>query len=195
MNSKQISKAILAAAFLTGTTSYADSLLRMATVKVAVYKSSIEKKTGQYTQKIDLVCQKESQIPVIDYTTNEVLEIKDQGAIECLSDFKGQKVSITTTAKLGYDEGNKRLPWTNGVSTKLKGFLAYSIIRPVGQTIIDENLIPRAIFNSNYSMDLSIKELGLTLIPEAHSIFCLFNTCENKDEYFYTELYIEDKAQ
>lgn len=208
MKTKHFSVLIIAAAFLATNESYADSIVRMASAQVAVNKTTMTKVNGKYQKSEAQVCIKKVQIPVVDKRVAGQIQMPPDAAVDCISDVKGKQVHIMTTPIVMLADTTD-IPWKTGVKTDLKVLGALSFVYSEMNSI-DIDSLQETLSTMNYSEDLSLKELGITLIPR---IVVSSGSCSapvptppggnppcnneekvNLEEYFSSYIYIEDKG-
>lgn len=187
--------------------SYADSILRMATAKVAVTKTTMTKVNGKYQRKDQQVCLKQVKIPVVDLRVPGQPQTPKNAPVNCLSEVKGKPVHVVTIPTMMIDK-IAEIPWKLGQPTDVKFFGALSYVYSEHSSI-DTKTLQDSLTTMSYSEDLSLKELGLSLVPHISISFgnCIVQTppppggnppCQNDEtvnleEFFTSVVYIEDK--
>lgn len=185
----------------------AAQIVRQASAKIVVYKTTMTMVNGKYTSTETKVCENVKQFPVTDERLAGDIPVPSDLSYVCDSTVQNKPVVIATTPLTWISETDK-IPWKSGKNVALKGLGVISYVYAKDQANPPKNLQETLRANS-FSEDLGLKEIGFALAPfiEFKSESCSSieagapsskKDCEpkqsvNLEEYFTVFVYIEDK--
>lgn len=199
---KLFSGLLLAALMSAPLVGFADQIVREATAKVAVIKTTYANVNGRYESTDSKVCSVQVPVPVRDMRLPGATPPKYWGEVSCESTIQSKPVVISTTLVTMITKGDS--PWDKGKVLDLKGAGANSYVYAKNSDI-PQNLIQENVFINSFTEDLNLKTLVFELVPKVNLSIgsctaepgkpttCPNNPKANFEEYFSVYVFIEDK--